>query len=130
MSDPFFCRQRTVGVLLRYHRRALAVGRLPSLLGHDLALPSHEGHPRYAIEDDVLFICDVERCIACLPLRSRLLIAICVFENVRQSELAQSSGLHPMMVSRLFDEALDRLHAEFCRRGVLMPLPDDTSPLD
>jgi len=59
--DLWLYRRRTVGLLKRYLRMSVEVGRLPSLLGREFFRTRVSRHQVGTFEDAVIFVHDVER---------------------------------------------------------------------
>ena len=124
MRLPSFERTRTMALLHRFMRTALSAGRMPSLVGREIFRARVRARPSGAFEDAVLFVCDVEKCLALLePLEQRM-IAFCVLENRSEWEASRHFHASQGFVSRHLGHALDTLHATFCQRGILPSLPE------
>jgi hypothetical protein len=111
-------------LLLRYFRTALRLGRMPSLLGSEVHRSTFAARPHNALEDAVVFVCDVERCLESLSAFDRTLIACCVLENRSEWEAARYFRRTQPEVSRLLGSLLDRLYSTFCRKRMLAPPRD------
>ena len=124
MKLPSFQRARTMALLHRFLRTAMSVGRVPSLVGREIFRARVRSSPPSAFEDAVLFVCDVEKCVAQLePLEQRL-IAYCILENRSEWEASRQFHASQGFISRHLANALDTLHLTFCQRGILPPLPE------
>jgi hypothetical protein len=124
MRLPSFERARTMALLHRFLRTALSIGRMPSLVGREIFRTRVHAHPPSAFEDSVLFVCDIEKCIAQLnPLEQRL-IAYCILENRSEWEASRQFHASQGFISRHLGHALDFLYLTFCQRGILKPLPE------
>ncbi len=124
MKLATFERTRTMALLHRFLRTALSVGRMPSLVGREIFCTRVQARTPGAFEDSVLFVCDVEKCIAQLnPLEQRL-IAYCILENRSEWEASRQFHASQGFISRHLAHALDSLHVTFCRRRLLPPLPE------
>jgi hypothetical protein len=133
MTSAEYLRWRTAGLLLRYFRASLSLGRIPSLLGSDYscARTRHRTRPQMAIEDVVLFLCDIERCLAEFSPRDRRLLAFCIFEHRTEWEAARAFRQAQSAVSRRLAELLDLLYLQFTRKGLMLPSPlDETLSAD
>jgi hypothetical protein len=118
-----FERTRTMALLHRFLRTAMSVGRVPSLFGREIFRARVRSSPHSAFEDAVLFVCDVEKCVALLdPLEQRL-IAYCILENRSEWEASRQFHASQGFISRHLALALDFLHLTFCQRGILQPIP-------
>ena len=119
-----FERARTMALLFRFLRTSLSLGRMPSLFGREIFRAQAQSRRPSAFEDAVLFVCDVEKCLAQLePLKQRL-IAYCVLENRSEWEASRQFHASQGYISRHLGLALDLLHKTFCQRGILPPLPE------
>ena len=114
-----------MALLHRFLRTSLSLGRMPSLFGREIFRARVQSRRPSAFEDAVLFVCDVEKCLAQLePLKQRL-IAYCVLENRSEWEASRQFHASQGYISRHLGLALDLLHKTFCQRGILPPLPLD-----
>ena len=68
-------RGRTVAMLRRYMRYSIETGRLPSLLGREFFRAKVTSYTVVTFEDRVIFVHDMEKCLAKLDEFSRQLIA-------------------------------------------------------
>ena len=124
MRLPSFERTRTMVLLQRFLRTALSLGRMPSLVGREIFCTRVQARPPSAFEDSVLFVCDVEKCLAQLnPLEQRL-IAYCILENRSEWEASRQFHASQGLISRHLGHALDFLYLTFCQRGLLKPIPE------
>lgn len=122
MQLPSYERMRTIALLHRFFRTALLMGRMPSLLGREVFRARTTHQPAQAFENSLVFVCDVERCLASLEQADQRLIAMCVFEDWSEWEAARRCGQPQADVSRRLAYALDLLHDVFCRLGLLRPM--------
>ncbi len=119
MNLATYERALTMGLLHRFFRTALLVGRMPSLLGREIFRSRATATPARAFEDAVVFVCDVERCLRDLePLEQRL-IAFCILEDHSEWEAARRFHRSQSDISRRLGRTLDLLHETFCRVGLL-----------
>ncbi len=93
-SDPdlWLYRDRTTGLLRRYLRFSVEVGRLPSLLGREFFRTRVTSYHATTFEDAVIFVHDVERCLEKLDDLEKKLIAKIVFQDYTQDETARLLG--------------------------------------
>jgi hypothetical protein len=124
-SDPdlWLYRERTVGMLRRYHRLSVEVGRLPSLLGREFFRTRVTSYHAGTFEDAVIFVHDVARGLAKLGAFEYKLIARIVLQNYTHNETARLLGCWRRTVGRRFPEALDQLTDIFLEAGLLVRLP-------
>lgn len=78
-------RGRTVGMLRRYMRYSIETGRLPSLLGKEFFRTQVTSYGVGSFEDRVIFVHDMEICLAKLDEFSRQLIARHILEEHDQA---------------------------------------------
>ena len=124
-DDPELClyRDRTVALLRRYLRSSVETGKVPSLLGMEF-FRSHVTSYHFAtFEDVVIFVHDVERCVARLDQFSRDLIARITLQEYTQEEAARLLGCSRRTVARKYPEALDHLSEFFLEVGLIRPFP-------
>lgn len=119
MRMPSYERTRTMGLLHRFFRESMIVGRMPSILGREIFRARQDGRQPRAFEDAVVFLCDVERCLRQLNQLEQRLIAFCVLEDHSEWEAARAFHTNQAYVSRRLKRALDFLHEMFCRDGLL-----------
>jgi DNA-directed RNA polymerase specialized sigma24 family protein len=120
--DLWLYRERTIGMLKRYMRLAIEVGRLPSLLGREFFRTQVTSYRAATFEDSVIFVHDVERCLEKLDGFSQKLLAKIVLQEYTQEEAAGLLGCGRRSVERYFPDALDRLSELFLKGGLLMPM--------
>jgi len=90
-SDPdlWLYRERTLGMLRRYHRLSVEVGRLPSQLGREFVRTRVTSYHAGTFEDAVIFVHDVARGLAKLGSFDHKLIARIVLQDYTQNETAR-----------------------------------------
>jgi hypothetical protein len=125
-SDPdlWLYRNRTLGMLKRYGRVSVEVGRLPSLLGRELFCARVTSYRVTTIEDLVIFVHDVERSMEKLDHFEKQLIAKIVLQSYSQDEAAAALGCWRRTIGRRFFEAVDRLSEIFLQGDLLARLPN------
>jgi DNA-directed RNA polymerase specialized sigma24 family protein len=116
-----------VGLLKRYLRYSVQVGRLPSLLGREFFRTRVTSYHAGTFEDAVIFVHDVERALERLNEFERKLIARIVLQEYTHAEAAHLMGCWRRTVGRRFPEALDRLSDIFLKVGLLIYLPETNS---
>jgi DNA-directed RNA polymerase specialized sigma24 family protein len=122
--DLWLYRDRTVGLLKRYMRLSVEVGRLPSLLGREFFRTRVTSYHVATFEDTVIFVHDVESMLGRLDPFSQKLIAKIVPQEYTQDEAARLLGCWRRTVGRRYQEALDRLSEMFLAGGLLTPLEE------
>ena len=120
--DLWLYRDRTMGILRRYLRMAIEVGRLPSLLGREFFRTRITSYHSQTFEDSVIFVHDVEACLELLEEGDKALIAMIVLQQHTQEETARLLHCTLRTITRHFPEALDRTTEIFLNREILMPL--------
>jgi hypothetical protein len=124
-SDPdlWLYRERTLGLLRRYNRLSVEVGRLPSLLGREFFRTRVTSYRAGTFEDAVIFVHDVARALEKLDTFDHKLIAKIVLQDYTHNETARLLGCWRRTVGRRFPEALDQLTDIFLEAGLLVRLP-------
>ena len=118
-----FYRKHTESMLRRYLYASMLVGRAPELLRGQVGRGWVSSRPVRSFEDAVIFVLDVEKCLASLdPVDSHLLSRI-VLQDYTYSETADMLGLAVRTVAYKFPRALDRLTRLLLDTG-LLTLPD------
>jgi hypothetical protein len=121
--DLWLYRGRTVGMLRRYMRLSIEVGRMPSLLGREFFRTRITSYKAFTFEDSVIFVHDVERSLERLGEFDKQLIAKIVLQEYSQEEAGRQLGWGLRHTARCYVEALDRVTEVFLRRGLLTRLP-------
>jgi hypothetical protein len=121
--DLWLYRDRTLGMLKRYLRLSVEVGRLPSLLGREFFRTRVTSYHAGTFEDAVIFVHDVARGLEQLDEFEHKLISKIAFQDYTQNETARWLGCWRRTVGRRFPEALDRLTEIFLETGLLIRLP-------
>jgi hypothetical protein len=121
--DLWLYRKRTVGLLRRYMRLSIEVGRMPSLLGREFFRTRVTSYKASTFEDSVIFVHDVERSLEKLSEFDKQLIAKIVLQEYSQEEAAHLLGCGRRHAVRCYPEALDRVSEIFLKRRLLTRLP-------
>jgi hypothetical protein len=121
--DLWMYRDRTVGLLRRYMRLSIEVGRTPSLLGREFFRTRVTSYGASTFEDSVIFVHDMERSLEELNDFEKKLIAKVVLQRFSREEAGRLLGCGYRTVERLFPEALDRVSEILLERGILTGLP-------
>jgi hypothetical protein len=125
--DLWLYRRRTVGLLRKYMRISIEVGRLPSLLGREFFRTRVTSYRASTFEDAVIFVHDVERSLEQLNEFDKKLIAKIVLQEYPQEEAARLIGCGRRHAVRCFPEALDRVTELFLKKHLLTRLPSTKS---
>jgi hypothetical protein len=120
-------RNHTVVLLRKYFRMSLAIGRMPSLLGGELFRAKVTVYQVHTFEDSVIFVHDMEQCLAKLDALSRLLIGKIVFQEFTREEAAAELRVHERHLRRRLLEGIDRLSRILLRARMIEALPDAES---
>jgi hypothetical protein len=121
--DLWLYRKRTVGLLRKYMRLSIEVGRLPSLLGREFFRTRVTSYRASTFEDAVIFVHDVERSLEKLSEFDKKLIAKIVLQEYSQEEAARQMGCGHRHTARCYVEALDRVSELFLTSRLLLRLP-------
>ena len=121
--DLWLYRERTLGMLRRYRRLSVEVGRLPSLLGREFFRTRVTSYQAGTFEDGVIFVHDVARGLERLGDFEHKLIAKIALQDYTQNETARVLGCWRRTVGRRFPEALDQMTEIFLAAGLLVRLP-------
>jgi len=101
---------RTTGLLRRYRRISIEVGRLPSLLGRELLFRTRvSSYHVTSFEEAVIFVRDVECRLQKLNEFDRKLLTWIIFQEYTHDEAAEMLGCWRRTIGRRFTGALDRL---------------------
>ncbi len=114
-----FYRKYTEGMLRRYMYRSMEIGKVPSLLGDFSFRGKSSNRKGYTFEDSVIFVHDVERCLARLNRLERELVGRIALQEYTLAETAALTGMSVRTVVRRYSETLDRLTQVFLRLKLL-----------
>ena len=114
-------RNHTVVLLRKYFRMSLEIGRMPSVLGGELFRAKVTAYQVHTFEDSVIFVHDMEQCLAKLDYLSRLLIARIFFQEFNHDEVAAELRITRRQVIRRMLDALDRTSEILLERELLEP---------
>jgi len=104
-----FYRKHTESLLRRYLYASMQVGRAPSVLSDPIARGWVSSRPIRTFEDAVIFVLDIEKCLAELNSFDRQLISRVILQEYTQAEAAVLLGMSVRAISYKFPQALDRL---------------------
>ena len=108
-------------MLRRYVRLSMAAGRVPSLLGRELFRGKVTNYRVEGFDDVVIFVQDVEHCVARLDRGQHLLIERIAMQEYTQEEAAGLMRLPLRSVLRFYADALDVLTEMFLEKKLLEP---------
>jgi hypothetical protein len=117
-----FYRKYTEGMLRRYMRMSLELGRVPSLLGRgEMFRAKVSSYRMESFEDVVIFCHDIERCIKRLTDNEQFMIGQIALKQYTVNETAEMHGTCPRTIVRQYTRGLDRLTAIFIEVQILNP---------
>jgi predicted DNA-binding protein (UPF0251 family) len=119
-----FYRKYTEGLLRRYVRLSLEAGRAPSLLGREMFRAKVTNYRVHGFDDVVIFVHDVERCLAKLDDEQQELIERIALQEYTQEEAARLMGLTARTAVRRYGDALDVLTEVLLERKLLEPMTE------
>jgi hypothetical protein len=122
-------RNHTVVLLRKYFRMSLKIGRMPSLLGGELFRARVTAYQVHTFEDSVIFVHDMEQCLAKLDALSRLLIARIIFQEFTREEMARELRVHERHLRRRLLDGIDRLTKILLRAKLLDTCYGEVSPM-
>src|SRR5271168_5108142 len=114
-----FYRKTTTQMLRRYFRMSMAVGRVPSIMGREVFRAKLSRPRMTGFEDVVIFVTDVEHCLARLEEFPQQLIARCILQEHPWDDAAVLIGCSKNSIWRHLPEALDQLTEVFLSVGLL-----------
>jgi hypothetical protein len=115
-----FYRRHTENLLKRYLYASMLVGRSPSILGESVGRGWASSRPVRTFEDAVIFVLDVEKCLAQLNSLDRLMLGRLVLQEYTQAEAAPLLGMSTRSVAHRFPLALDKLTERLLEAGLLV----------
>ena len=118
-------RGRTIAMLRRYMRYSIETGRLPSLLGREFFRAKVTSYTVVTFEDRVIFVHDMETCLAKLDEFSRQLIARHILQEHDRWATARLLRCNEKTIRRLTPLVLDTLSEILLDVGLLERLITD-----
>ena len=117
-------RKYTEAMLRRYLKLSMEAGRVPSLIGQDM-FRGNVSHCRVTGFDDVvIFVEDVNKCLARLAAGQRYLVRKIAIEGYTQGETAALRGLSLRTVFERYTGAIDQLTEIFLECKLLNAMVD------
>ncbi len=116
-----FYRKHTVGLLNRYLRISMEIGRAPSALGRIVLRGRVSSYRLRTFEDGIIFVLDVGKALKQLDRFSLAVVTHIVLEDYTIPETAALMGECERTIRRIYGEAMDRLTACFLQFGLLTP---------
>jgi DNA-directed RNA polymerase specialized sigma24 family protein len=115
-----FYRRHTESLLRRYLYASMQVGRAPSLLSDPVGRGWASSRPVRTFEDAVIFVLDIEKCIAQLGSLDREILSRVVLQEYTQAETAVLLGMAIRTISYKYPLALDRLTEKLLAASLLV----------
>jgi hypothetical protein len=115
-------RGRTVAMLRRYMRYSIETGRLPSLLGREFFRAKVTSYTVATFEDRVIFVHDMEKCLARLDQFSQQLIARHIMQEHDQAATAKLLHCTQRTVRTYMPVVLDLLVEILLDVGLMKPI--------
>ena len=115
-------RGRTVAMLRRYMRYSIETGRLPSLLGREFFRAKVTSYTVATFEDRVIFVHDMEKCLARLDQFSQQLIARHILQEHDQAATAKLLHCTQRTVRTYMPVVLDLLVEILLDVGLMKPI--------
>ena len=119
-----FYRSHTEGMLRRYISMSLESGRVPSLLGKEMFRGNVTSCQVHGFDDVVIFIHDMENCIARLDACEQRLIRRIAVQQFTLREVAEMVGNTRKTVLQQYNEAINRLTGILLDVRLLEPFAD------
>ena len=126
--DLWLYRDRTIGLLKRYTRLSVEVGRLPSLLGREIFRSRVTAYHMMTFADGIIFVRDVERSLEKLDGFEKQVITRVILQGYTQDQAAPLLGCGARKVNRALWEAVDRISEFFLAGGLLREIPTVHDP--
>jgi len=115
-----FYRRHTESLLRRYLYASMQVGRAPSLLSDPVSRGWASSRRVRTFEDAVIFVLDIEKCIAQLSRLDREILSRVVLQEYTQAETAVLLGMAIRTISYKYPLAVDRLTEKLLAAGLLI----------
>jgi hypothetical protein len=117
-----FYRKHTEKMLLRYLYASMLVGRAPEMLREPLSRGWASTRPVKTFEDAVIFVLDMEKCLARLSALDRMILSRVVLQAYSLAEAALLLRISERWIVARFGLALDYL-TEILIEAELLDLP-------
>ena len=121
-------REHTMGLLRRYFRMSIELGRLPSVIGREFFRAKVSSYRISSFEDVVILVHDVDRCLARLERFEQELVARVILQEYSHAEAAVLLHCTRRTVTRRLPEALDLLSKIFLETGLLRAMGELRPP--
>lgn len=104
-----FYRRHTEGMLRRYVRMSMQIGRVPSCLPSEYVRTRSSFRQGANFEDGVIFVHDMEQSLAKLDKFALDLVARIGIQEYSRREAAEMLGMSCSQLARNYDDAIDKL---------------------
>jgi hypothetical protein len=118
-SSMAFYRKHTEGLLRKYLRMSMEVGRVPACMPREMFRGSVTAYRVRSFEDCVIFVHDMEQCLAAIEAHYCALITKITLQEYTQGEASRILGVSSRQTARQYGEALDQLTGLLLSRGLL-----------
>ncbi|HEX4037899.1 MAG TPA: hypothetical protein VHX37_07555 [Acidobacteriaceae bacterium] len=122
-SGLAFYRKHTLALLTRYLHTSMELGRAPCILGRTVLRGRVTNCRLRTLEDLLIFVFDVEKCLKMLDRASQAVIAHIALEDYTPAETADILRESERTIHRIYGAAMDRLTRLFLETG-LLALPE------
>ena len=112
-------RGQTFALVRHFFELSCQVGRLPSLLGRELFRSRVSHHAIPSFEEQIVFVRDVELCLAKLNEEQAEIITLVGFYDFSHDEVGQMLCRSKAWITQRFAEALDTLSEILLQAGLL-----------
>jgi hypothetical protein len=117
-----FYRKYTEALIRRYVKISMEAGRAPSMLGREMFRGKVTSYRVHSFEDSVIFIHDIEKCIAKLDRPQQQILYRIAQQEYTLAETATLMALPMHTVHRRYNRALDILTEHLLAHRLLEPL--------
>jgi len=118
-EDAWLYRNRTQSMLRRYFRLRLETGKVPSIMAREFFRLGVSTYTVGTFEDRVIFVCDMERCLALLDEWAREIVERLILQEHAVEDFGRKSGRSRRTAYLHLEEALDELSGILLERGLL-----------
>lgn len=122
-----FYRKRTLQILTQYLHTSMELGRSPCILGRTVFRGRVSYTHATTLEDLLIFVLDVEKCLKRLAPVSQSVVAHIALEDCTPGQTALLLHESLRTVHRIYGESMDRLTRLFLESGLLVPSEEDVS---
>lgn len=120
-----FYRRHTEGMLRRYVRMSMQIGRVPSCLPREYVRTRSSFRQGANFEDGVIFVHDMEQCLTKLNKLALELVARIGIQEYSRREAAEMLGMSYGQLARNYDEAIDQLTEILLLRHLIQQSGED-----